>query len=57
MWLWIASDAKTKIIPVIQVGQETLNDFVYTQVIKHQRRRKTVENGNPDNIASPPLTY
>lgn len=97
MWLWIASDAKTKLIPVMQVGtrhQSTafavvhelkgrlaggcvpvfstdglkhyyyaltahfgkwemaegkkavwvlLSDFVYSQVIKHQRRRKTVE--------------
>lgn len=97
MWLWIASDAKTKIIPVLQVGArkqemaysvvhelkgrlavgcvpvfstdglkhyfyaltahfgkwETANgkkpawvllsDFVYGQVIKHQRRRRAVE--------------
>ncbi len=97
MWVWIASDAKTKIIPVMQVGgrsQEAaysvvhdlkrrlksgcvpvfstdglrhyfyaltahfgrweygdgkkrvwvlLGNFVYGQVIKHQRRRKTVE--------------
>lgn len=97
MWLWIASDAKTKIIPVMQVGTRNqdmgdavvhemkerlaagcvpvfstdglkhyfyaltayfgkwetadwkkpvwvlLNNFVYSQVIKHQRRRKTVE--------------
>ncbi len=97
MWLWIASDAKTKIIPVMQVGARNqelaysvvhelkgrlaaksvpvfstdglkhyfyaltahfgkwesadgkkpvwvlLNDFIYSQVIKHQRRRKTVE--------------
>jgi IS1 family transposase len=97
MWLWLASDAKTKIIPVMQVGARNqemaysvvhelegrlaancvpvfstdglkhyfyaltahfgkwetadgkkpvwklLNDFIYSQVIKHQRRRKTVE--------------
>ncbi len=97
MWLWIASDAKTKLIPVMQVGARNqdmaysvvhelkgrlavgcvpvfstdglkhyfyaltahfgrwekmegkkpvwvlLSDFVYSQVIKHQRRRKTVE--------------
>ena len=97
MWLWIASDAKTKIIPVMQVGARNqemaysvvhelkgrlaescvpvfstdglkhyfyaltahfgkwestegkkpvwvlLSDFVYSQVIKHQRRRKTVK--------------
>lgn len=97
MWVWIASDAKTKIIPVMQVGgrsQEAaylvvhelkrrlksgcvpvsttdglrhyfyaltahfgrwesadgkkrvwvlLGNFVYGQIIKHQRRRKTVE--------------
>jgi IS1 family transposase/transposase-like protein len=97
IWLWIASDAKTKIIPVMQVGARNqemaysvvhelkgrlavgrvpvfstdglkhyfyaltahfgrwekmdgkkhvwvlLSDFVYSQVIKHQRRRKTVE--------------
>jgi len=97
MWLWIASDAKTKIIPVMQVGARNqemaysvvhelkrrlatgvvpvfstdglkhyfyaltahfgkwessnekrpvwvlLNDFIYSQVIKYQRRRKTVE--------------
>lgn len=97
MWLWIVSDAKTKIIPVMQVGPRNqdaaysvvhelkgrlaagcvpvfstdglkhyfyaltahfgkwvtadrkkpvwmlLNDLVYSQVIKHHRRRKTVE--------------
>lgn len=97
MWLWIASDAKTKLIPVMQVGARNqemaysvthelkgrlavgcvpvfstdglkhyfyaltahfgrwatadgkksvwvlLSDFMYSQVIKHQRRRKTVE--------------
>ena len=97
MWLWIASDAKTKLIPVMQVGGRSqvmaygvvhelkgrlaagcvpvfstdglrhyfyaltahygkweavdgkkpvwvlLSNFVYSQVIKHQRRRKTVE--------------
>jgi len=97
MWVWVASDATTKIIPVMQVGGRTqelayrvvhelkgrlcsgcvpvfstdglkhyfygltahfgrwepidakksawvlLKDFVYGQVIKHQRRRKTVE--------------
>jgi len=97
MWLWVATDVKTKLVPVLQVGgrnQEVafsvvhelkgrlafgcvpvfstdglkhyfyaltahfgkwvsaegkkpawvlLKDFVYSQVIKHQRRRKTVE--------------
>jgi len=97
MWVWVVSDATTKIIPVVQVGGRTqemayhvvhelkgrlragcipvfstdglkhyfyaltahfgmwetaeskksvwtlLSDFVYAQVIKHQRRRKTVE--------------
>lgn len=97
MWLWIASDVKTKLIPVMQVGGRSqemafavvhelkgrlatgcipvfstdglrhyfyartahfgrwetadgkkpvwvlLGEFVYGQVIKHQRRRKTVE--------------
>ncbi|MDD5371005.1 MAG: hypothetical protein PHQ40_18145 [Anaerolineaceae bacterium] len=97
MWVWVASDVTTKIIPVIQVGGRTqemayqvvhelkgrlragcvpvfstdglkhyfysltahfgkweplagrklvwvlLNDFIYAQVIKHQRRRRTVE--------------
>ncbi|MDR3577973.1 MAG: hypothetical protein P4L50_29260 [Anaerolineaceae bacterium] len=97
MWLWIASDVTTKIVPVMQVGGRTqemaygvvrelkgrllldcipifstdglkhyfyaltahfgkwewlegkkrewvlLSDFVYAQVIKHQRRRRTVE--------------
>jgi len=97
MWLWIASDVKTKLIPVMQVGGrnqeiafavvhelkgrlaagcvpvfstdglrhyfyaltahfgkwetadgkkpvwELLGEFVYGQVIKHQRRRRTVE--------------
>ncbi len=97
MWLWIASDAMTKLIPVMQVGARNqemafsvvhelkgrlavgcvpgfstdglkhyyyaltahfgkwetadgkkpvwvlLNNFVYSQVIKHQRRRSTVE--------------
>ena len=97
MWVWVASDATTKIIPVIQVGGRTqemafhivhelkgrlrpgcvpvfstdglrhyfyaltahfgrwetaegkksvwvlLSDFVYAQVIKHQRRRRTVQ--------------
>lgn len=97
MWLWIASDAMTKLIPVMQVGARNqelaysvvhelkgrlavgcvpvfstdglkhyyyaltahfgkwetvdgkkpvwmlLNDFVYSPVIQHQRRRKTVE--------------
>jgi IS1 family transposase len=97
MWLWIASDAKTKIIPVMQVGARNqdmaysvvhelkgrlaancvpvfstdglkhyfyaltahfgkweraegrkpvwvlLYNFIYSQVIKHKRRRKTVE--------------
>jgi IS1 family transposase len=97
IWLWIASDAKTKIIPVMQVGARNqemaysvvhelkgrlaagcvrvfstdglkhyfyaltahfgqwetedgkkqvwilLGEFVYGQVIKHQRRRRTVE--------------
>lgn len=97
MWVWVVSDATTKIIPVVQVGGRTqemayhvvhelkrrlragcipvfstdglkhyfyaltahfgrwetgegkksvwvlVSDFVYAQVIKHQRRRKTVE--------------
>src|SRR5512133_3937095 len=97
MWLWIASDAKTKLLPVMQVGARKqdmaysvihelkgrladgcvpmfstdglkhyfyaltahfgkwesgdgkkpvwvlLSEFVYGQVIKHQRRRRTVE--------------
>ena len=97
MWLWVATDVKTKLIPVMQVGARNqemaysvihelkhrlaadgvpvfstdglkhyyyaltahfgqwetvdgkkpvwvlLRDFVYGQVIKHQRRRKTVE--------------
>jgi len=97
MWVWVVSDASTKIIPVIQVGGRTqemaykivhelkgrlrpgcvpvfstdglknyfyaltahfgmwerldgkkpiwvlLHDFVYAQVIKHQKRRRTVE--------------
>jgi IS1 family transposase len=97
MWVWIASDATTKIVPVIQVGGHTqemayqvvhelkgrlspgcvpvfstdglrhyfysltahfgkwepldgrklvwvlLGDFIYAQVIKHQRRRRTVQ--------------
>jgi IS1 family transposase len=97
MWLWVAHDATTKLIPVLQVGGRSqemayavvhelkgrlatgcvpvfstdglkhyfyaltahfgkwewaggkkpvwvlLSDFVYSQVIKHQRRRKTVE--------------
>jgi IS1 family transposase len=97
MWVWVVSDATTKIIPVLQVGGRTqefayhvvhklkrrlrpgctpvfstdglrhyfyaltahfgrwetvegkrsiwvlLSDFVYAQVIKHQRRRRTVE--------------
>ena len=97
MWVWVASDAITKIVPVIQVGGRTqeaayqvvhelkgrlrygcvpvfstdglknyfyaltahfgmwerldgkkqiwvlLHDFVYAQVIKHQRRRRTIQ--------------
>jgi IS1 family transposase len=97
MWVWVASDATTKIVPVLQVGGRTqemayyvvhelkgrlragcipvfstdrlkhyfysltahfgswetaetkksiwglVSDFVFAQVIKHQRRRKTVE--------------
>ena len=97
MWLWVAHDATTKLIPVLQVGGRSqemaysvlhelkrrlaagcvpvfntdglrhyyyaltvhfgqwewaagkkpvwmlLGDFIYSQVIKHQRRRKTVE--------------
>jgi len=97
MWLWVASDAKTKLVPVLQVGGRTqemaysvvhemksrlrancvpvfstdglkhyyyaltahygqwewlggkkpvwvlLSDFLYGQVIKHQKRRRTVE--------------
>jgi IS1 family transposase len=97
MWVWVVSDATTKIVPVIQVGGRTqemayqvvhelkgrlrpgcvpvfstdglrhyfysltahfgkwepldgrklvwvlLGDFIYAQVIKHQRRRRTVE--------------
>lgn len=97
MWLWVAHDATTKLIPVLQVGGRSqemafsvvhelkrklavgcvpvfstdglkhyyyaltahfgkwewaggkkpvwvlLSDFAYSQVIKHQRRRKTVE--------------
>lgn len=97
MWLWVAHDATTKLIPVLQVGGRSqemafsvvhelkrrlavgcvpvfstdglkyyyyaltahfgkwewaggkkpvwvlLSDFVYSQVIKHQRRRRTVE--------------
>jgi IS1 family transposase/transposase-like protein len=97
MWLWVASDAQTKLIPVLQVGGRTqemayevvhelksrlkvgcvpvfstdglknyyygltahfgkwkwvgkkkpvwelLSDFVYGQVVKHQRKRVTVE--------------
>jgi len=97
MWVWVVSDATTKIVPVIQVGGRTqemaykivhelkgrlrpgcvpvfstdglknyfyaltahfgmwerldgkkpiwvlLHDFVYAQVIKHQKRRRTVE--------------
>ena len=97
MWLWVAHDAITKLIPVLQVGGRSqemafsvvhelkgrlaancvpvfstdglrhyyyaltahfgkwergdgkkpvwvlLGDFIYSQVIKHQRRRKTVE--------------
>ena len=97
MWLWVAQDAKTKLIPVMQVGGRSqemafavvhelkgrlaagcvpvfstdglkhyyyaltahygkwetadgkkpvwvlLGEFVYGQVIKHQRRRRTVE--------------
>jgi hypothetical protein len=97
MWIWVASDATTKIVPVMQVGGRTqelayqvvhelkgrlrpgcipvfstdglklyfysltahfgkwkpldgrkfiwilFSDFVYAQVIKHQRRRRTVQ--------------
>ena len=97
MWLWATCDARTKIVPVMQVGGRTqkmayevvhelkgrlkagcvpvfstdglkhyyyaltshfgkwereegkkpvwvmLSDFLYAQVIKHQRRRRTVE--------------
>jgi IS1 family transposase len=97
MWLWVASDAQTKIVPVLQIGGRTqemaygvvhelksrlkvgcvpvfstdglknyfyaltahfgkwewtgkkkpvwvlLSDFVIGQVVKHQRRRVTVE--------------
>lgn len=97
MWVWVASDVTTKIVPVIQIGGRTqvmayqvvhelkgrlrpgcvpvfstdglrlyfysltahfgqweplvgkeliwvlLSDFIYSQVIKHQRRRRTVE--------------
>jgi IS1 family transposase/transposase-like protein len=97
MWVWVVSDATTKIVPVIQVGGRTqemayrvvrelkgrlrpgcvpvfstdglknyfyaltahfgrwerfdgkkqiwvlLHDFVYAQVIKHQRRRRTIQ--------------
>jgi IS1 family transposase len=97
MWVWVASDVTTKIVPVIQIGGRTqvmayqvvhelkgrlrpgcvpvfstdglrlyfysltahfgqweplvgkkliwvlLSDFIYAQVIKHQRRRRTVE--------------
>jgi len=97
MWLWVATDVSTKLVPVLQVGARNqemafsvvhelkgrlaagcvpvfstdglrhyyyaltahfgkwewtggkkpvwvlLEDFVYSQVIKHQRRRKTVE--------------
>lgn len=97
MWLWVAHDATTKLIPVLQLGGRSqemaysvvhelkrrlaadcvpvfstdglkqyfyaltahfgkwewaggkkavwvlLSDFVYSQVIKHQRRRKTIE--------------
>jgi IS1 family transposase len=97
LWLWVVSDARTKLVPVLQVGGRTqemaygvvhelkgrlragsvpvfstnglkhyfyaltahfgqwelgeghrpvwvlLSDFLYAQVIKHQRRRRTVE--------------
>jgi IS1 family transposase len=68
LWLWAATDTKTKIVPVLQVGGRTqemaysvvheikgrlragcvpvfsiVGAFIYGQVIKHQRRRRTVE--------------
>lgn len=97
LWLWVVRDARTKLVPVLQVGGRTqeiacrvvhelkgrlrlgcvpmfstdglkhyfyaltahfgkweagevqrpvwvlLSDFIYAQVIKHQRRRRTVE--------------